>query len=103
MLLKDKITEETIKNQETIEVMIYNNQSYHIYELNITKNPIINVEYTKMISGTAKGEILVIDNQVNANQKIIRTSASITINNDQDYIISMRKQSVGRNNRKNDI
>ena len=43
-------------------------------------------------------------NRLNANQKVIRTDASITlINNDNNYLISMRKESVGRNKRKNDI
>lgn len=102
VVLKEQITEENLNNKP-IEVMVYNDTNFRLYELFITKNPIINMKYDKMISNTTRGEILVIDNQVNANQKIIRTSASITMINDQDYTVSMRKKSVGRNDRTNDI
>ena len=103
LVVKQSLSNTTVDQDKKIEMMIYNKDYYRIYTLYITKRPMINIMYNEINNKTTKGEILVIDNQKNANQKIIRTSASITMDENHDFIISMRKKSVGRNTRKNEI
>ena len=104
LLIRKELSSKVVNQEEKVEILIYSDKEYRLYTLTVTKNPIININYEDISTGTTSGNILVIDNRLNANQKVIRTDASITlIDNDNNYLISMRKESVGRNKRKNDI
>lgn len=100
--MNKKLSDDENKNDD-LEIVIYNDKEYRLYTLIITQNPIINLNYEDITSGTTVGDILVIDNKVGATQKVIRSAASITLIENQSYLISMRTESVGRNKRKNDI
>lgn len=100
--MNKKLSDDEHKNDD-LEIVLYNDKEYRIYTLIITQNPIINLNYEDITSGTTVGDILVIDNKVGATQKVIRSAASITLIENQSYLISMRTESVGRNKRKNDI
>ena len=94
---------DSYQKENPINVIITNGEKYRIYTLYSINNPMINIHYQDISTGTTKGDITVIDNQVAATQKVIKTSASITITKENNYIISMRQKSVGRNDRENNI
>ena len=74
-----------------------------VYELVKLNNPIININYNKLLSKTPKAEILILDNNIKSIQKIIKSTASLTITDNNEYIISLSKESLGRNKRENEI
>ena len=45
--LEDEITEEKIKNNYEFKLMIYDENSYHIYSLKCTNLPILTIDYNE--------------------------------------------------------
>lgn len=98
------IIKESKKNdKEIINIMVYYKTTYNVYELVKLNNPIININYNKLLSKTPKAEILILDNNIKSIQKIIKSTASLTITDNNEYIISLSKESLGRNKRENEI
>lgn len=92
-----------LNSTDTIEIMIYNKTSYHIYTLKVTTNPIIDITYHEVSNKKWYPiELTIYDNHKDAFQKIIKSAGELMIF-DKEYHILLRKESLGRNERKNEL
>lgn len=93
------------KNQdaEGTNVLVYDDNNYHIYKLILLNSPIISIYYKEYSPNTDKVDVTIIDNRKEATQKVIKSKATLLKMIDDNYVLSFRKDSVGHNGRKNDI
>lgn len=95
---KEKIT----SDNEIVEVLVYDKDSYNICTLFVTDLSIINVIKNNETSDNVT--IDVFDNHITAKNRVTKSSAKfLTIKEDEEYILSLIKMSLGRNNRENEI
>ena len=94
-----------LNSNNPIEIMIYNKTSYHIYHLNITNNPIINIEYKEDVNRNwIPIKLTIYDNHKDAFQKIMKSDGELMVlEKNKEYHFLLRKESLGRNERKNEI
>jgi len=100
---KIMIQEKLEEARENISIMIYNDSYYKIYTLKIKNHPLINIEYNKLSEKRSRAEVLILDNNIKSQQKIVKTVAYLIPLQNQEYSLSFRTESLGRNERKNEI
>ena len=91
-----------LEEKDMIFIMIYNNSSYAVYSLQTKTLPMVHLTYHEYLSKISDCQLKILDNQKKSTRKVIQSDASISIEDDL-YVVSLRKESIGRNKRKNDI
>ena len=103
--INQEITDNVLETTKVLKIMLYNKSSYRIYSLMITKDPILNVR--KKVNDHKNKTIVDIelfDNHEDATQRVLKTKGIWkTIENNQEYLIFLTKESLGHNRRKNNI
>ena len=97
----NKLTEEG-----SIQVLVYNDKSYHIYNLIITDMPILNITYKedKINKRKIPVDIYLFDNDVETSNKVLKSKGDLSIiKENSEYILALITESLGRNRRENDI
>lgn len=89
----------------SIDVIIYDKNNYHIYNLQITDYPTININYSNRINDINNVvEINVFDNHKKSSQKVIKTNAEFKVLEDNiKYLLNLKRESLGHNTKKNPI
>ncbi|MBR3255763.1 MAG: hypothetical protein IKF97_06120 [Clostridia bacterium] len=103
-ILKDDITDEKVRNNYTFKLIIYNANSYHIYNLKCTAFPVLNIEYKNVSDGkkTIPMQMYLFDNLSNAPSKVTISDGKIRIGENQNnYKIILNMISPGKNIREN--
>lgn len=99
LVINNKMKDDYINNDSSIQIMIYNDKYYRIYNLIITDLPIINIESKDGGNST----ITIFDNHTNIPQKLTTSEGKLMEINEEEYSLSLIKESLGRNKRKNRI
>ena len=105
VILEDEITEEKIKNNYEFKLMIYDENSYHIYNLKCTNLPILNIDYNESEETNQKSfsmEMYLFDNSANIPNRITISSGKIRMNG-KDYLFSLHVLTPGKNKRENKL
>lgn len=105
VILEDEITEEKIKNNYEFELMIYDENSYHIYSLKCTNLPILNIDYNESEETNQKSfsmEMYLFDNSANIPNRITISNGKIRMNG-KDYLFSLHVLTPGKNKRENKL
>lgn len=95
----NELNDDLINNESTIKVIIYNDKYYRMYDLVITDLPIISINNRDNYSVS----IDIFDNHINIPNRIIRSDGKLMTLNDNEYLFSLMKESLGHNQRKNEI
>lgn len=95
--------DEIVSEDAFCEVLIYTKDTYAFYQILLKENSMVDISYKGILKNTKDANILFIDNQIQSSQKIKRSDATITRANPNDYVISLRMESIGRNTRENNI
>lgn len=113
-ILENNISKESIKNNDTIEIIIFNKTKYNIYHLKCTTLPMMNIKFndTSKIESLedTKMSITLFDNRINATQRTIKSDGQIHVRGvstidfpKKGYKISLETKSLGENIRENNI
>ena len=96
LAIKEKIT----KDNQELELVIYNDQYYHIYTLIVTDLPMIDVT----TSDSNDVSLYIFDNHIDAIQRVVKTKGKFrTISEGEKYSLSLIKESLGHNKRDNEL
>ena len=101
-----EISDEVLENTDALKVIIYDDSSYKIYTLVATKYPILNVNYKGEYNNRKKMNIKleIFDNYVNSPNRILKSDGELrVIEEDKEYAFSLKKESMGHNERENYI
>lgn len=105
VVLSHEITDDKVKNNYQFKIMIYNEKEYHIYNLQCTNLPILNISYNqdqKISQKNIPMEIYLFDNLSNIPNKITVSSGKIKLN-EGEFIFSLHMLTPGKNKRDNKI
>jgi hypothetical protein len=113
-ILENKITDELIEKSETITLIVYDSYEYNIYFLVCTTLPLLNISYDDNLTITKSEEIsmnmYLFDNRSSAKERVTTSTGKIKLRGSSSiaypkkgFKISLTKESVGGNVRKNDI
>ena len=105
VVLSDEITDEKVKNNHQFKIMIYNEKEYHIYNLQCTEFPILDISYNQDEEINQKSipmQMYLFNNLSNIPNKITISSGKIKMNEDE-YIFSLHMLTPGKNKRDNRI
>lgn len=107
LAINKKITDELLDKEEQLELMIYDDNNYHIYSLYATTYPILNLNYKNDKDLSNKKQLVdlyIFDNHKDAFQRVVKSDARFEIvEENSEYNFSLTKQSLGRNKRENNI
>lgn len=101
-----EISDEVLEDTDTLKVLLYDDSSYRIYTLVTTKYPILNVSYNGEYNNRKKINIKleVFDNYVNSPNRVLKSDGELRIiEEDKEYAFSLKKESMGHNERENHI
>ncbi len=103
--INDIITEDKLEDTENLKIMIYNNNEYKIYSLAVTNYPILSVTYkNNNKNNNIDIDVYLFDNHVDSPQRVLRSDGKLKIiEEDKEYSFSLKKESLGHNQRKNHI
>ena len=93
-------------DNDEVDVIIYNNKNYRIYKLVLTNMPILSINYKEQTNKLRKipVDIYLFDNDVNTTNKVLKSLGDLTIiKENNEYILSLKKESLGRNKRDNEV
>ena len=105
VVLSYEITDDKVKNNYQFKIMIYNEKEYHIYNLQCTNLPILNISYNQNQEISQKNipmEIYLFDNLSSIPNKITVSSGKIKLN-EGEFIFSLHMLTPGKNKRDNKI
>lgn len=111
---KDKITSDLIEHNQNIEFVAYTDKEYHKYLLVCTTLPIINIDYDENTEITKYESIpmnfYLFDNREKSTQRVISSAGTIHSRGHSTldypkvgYKISLKNESMGNNERDNNI
>ena len=86
--------------------MLYNDNEYKIYSLVVTSYPILNVNYKGEISknNSVIIELEIFDNHIDVPNRVLKSDGRLRIiEEDKEYSFSLKKESMGHNERDNHI
>lgn len=112
--LNEKITDEIIKNNRAISFMVYSDTHYRVYSLNCTTLPLMNITYNASSSITkdkdTKMNFTLFDNRNGVANRVVTSDGKIHVRGNstsffpkKGYRLSLTKESIGNNTRKNHI
>ena len=93
-------------SEDNIKIIIYNDKYYNEYSLVLTQIPILNIKYkeTKEEIKHVFVDVTLYDNRIDTSQKVIKSDGKLTlIENNTDYYLSLKQESLGHNERDNNI
>ena len=99
------ITEEKVKSNYQFKIMIYDDNTYHIYYLKCTDLLLLNISYNQdkdIDQNNIPMEMYLFDNYSVIPQKIVTSSGKIK-RIEEGYLISLYKLTPGKNKRDNII
>ena len=102
----NEISDEVLENTDALKVLLYDNNSYRIYNLVATNYPILNVNFSASEFGRKKIDIKleIFDNHVDSPNRVVKSDGILrVIEEDKEYAFSLRKESLGHNERENHI
>lgn len=105
VILSEMITEEKVKSNYKFKIMIYDDNSYHIYYLKCTDLPLLNINYNQdkdISQNNIPMEMYLFDNLSIIPQKIVTSSGKIK-RIEEGYLIALYKLTPGKNKRDNII
>lgn len=105
VILSEMITEEKVKSNYQFKIMIYDDNSYHIYYLKCTDLPLLNISFNQdqdINQNNIPMEMYLFDNLSLIPQKIVISSGKIK-RVEEGYVISLYKLTPGKNKRDNNI
>ena len=100
IVFNKKITDNDIK------ILVYNDECYNIYSLVLTKMPILNIKFNETKDEIKRVSVSTTfyDNRQEASQKVIKSDGKLTLlENNIDYFLSLKLDSLGHNERDNNI
>ena len=105
IVINQKIDDNVTEKDGILKVMIYDKNSYHIYDLMVTNYPILNIKYMENNTGKRIDvELNLFDNHVDAINRVIKSDGKFMIvKENEEYIFSLTKESLGNNQRDNNI
>ena len=104
IIINDNITDEKLEENNSLKIMIYNNKEYRIYNLVVTKYPILSIKYEENNKRKIDADIYVFDNYVNSAQRVLKSDGILRIiEENKEYSFSLKKESLGHNTRENHI
>ena len=105
VVLLDEITDEKVKSNQQFQMMIYDENDYHIYNLKCTDFPILNISYDENEKDKQKNismKMYLLDNLSDIPNKVIISDGKFKINED-NYIFSLHMLTPGKNKRNHKI
>ena len=104
----EKMSDEKIKENSSVSVMVYDDENYHIYDLIVTSLPILNIDYSEESkSRNIPMTLSVYDNRSDAFSRNMESKGTIdvstSIDQKNDYRFSLSLESLGGNKRENMI
>ena len=109
-ILEDEITEDKIQNNHAFQVLLYNDDTYHIYRLYCTSFPMLNIVYSeqeKTDQFNIPMSMYLFNNQDNGINRIARSEGTINQVEMEDgsynYTFSLKMTTTGNNERDNVI
>ena len=104
--INKKLNDDLLEDNESLNIMIYNDTSYKIYKLIITKYPILNITYDSKETNKKRYDvnIYLFDNYVDSTRRVLKSNGKLRIiEEDEKYAFSLKKESPGRNKRENPV
>ncbi len=109
-ILEDEITEDKIQNNHAFQVLLYNEEAYHIYRLYCTSFPMLNIVYSeqdKTDNFNIPMSMYLFNNQDNGINRIARSDGTLNMVEMEDgttnYRFSLTMTTTGNNERDNVI
>ena len=97
---KEKIDDDGIKNNHLYELLVYDDTEYEIYNIKVTRMPIISINYSNNKSKNLPIDFYLFDNYPNNTKRVITSKGYISKDED-NYSLSLTMESLGRNEREN--
>ena len=99
-----EISDEVLEDADTLKVILYDDDSYRIYNIVATKYPILNISYNGEYRKKMNIKLEVFDNYVNSPNRVLKSDGELkVIEENKEYVFSLKKESMGHNERKNHI
>ena len=101
-----EINDELLEETDNLKIILYDDNSYSIYTLVATNYPILNVTYNEEETGRKKINIKLemFDNHVDSPNRVLKSDGTLkTIAENKEYAFSLKKESLGHNERENHI
>ena len=104
MAFNNTLSDDLLEDNSSLKVIIYDDSTYHIYNLVLTKYPLLNINYKdENIKNKVDVELELFDNYINSTKRLIKSNGKLKIINDNEYRFSLKKESLGKNQRNNYI
>ncbi len=105
LAINKEINDDLLEDSDTLKIMIYDDTSYRIYSLVVTNYPILNVSYnTDDEDKKVDMNFYLFDNYVDSPNKVLKSEGKLkTIEENKKYSFSLKKESLGHNERKNPV
>lgn len=97
---------DNLLDSNQIEMIVYNEKSYKIYNLIVSNYPILNFIYKENNSEGKRilSELTIFDNHKDAVNRVIKSNCKLmSLDNGNKYIFSLSKESLGHNRRHNEL
>lgn len=102
--LKLVINKKLTDNNNSVEIMIYNDKNYHKYELITTDFPLLNLYNITKNAYKTTVDVDAFDNHINSPRRLTKSQGELnTIEENKTYGLKLKTESVGHNSRKNPI
>ena len=102
--LKLVINKALSNNNDSQELMIYNDNNYHTYKLVTTDYPLLNLYNMTQEAYKTTVDVEAFDNHIKSNQRLTKSQGELnTIDENNLYTLKLKKESLGHNSRKNPI
>ena len=105
--LEEEINEDRIKNNYDYKLIIYDDIYYNVYNLKITKLPVLSINYVVSNNKSFDMDLNLFNNMDKVNSRLIKSKGEIEVsensNGEDDYKFSLKVDSVGGNERENNI
>lgn len=104
--INKELSDEVLEDTESLKIMIYDDNSYRIYKLVATTYPILNITYKGEVNSTRKVDIKleIFDNYIDSPRRVLKSDGVLRIiEEDKEYGFSLKRQSLGHNERENHI
>ncbi len=112
-VLETEITEQSIRENQSVQLLIYNRDSYHLYRLKCTTLPLLQITCGGEITeeaGRMRMEMELLDNRAETAASLIRSEGTIRIRGNstrkyekKGFRLSLTRESTGGNTRSNMI
>ena len=106
IVLNNSITDEILEKNNSLKIMVYNDKYYQIYNLVVTNYPILNISYKDIENNKRKVDvdIYIFDNHIYSPMRVVKSAGRLKIIVDhKEYSFSLKKESLGHNERENYI